>query len=99
MSGLDEGRIIRLMEAQLAKKSNSQKINAGWAVFLDFDGTLVDIAPSPESVEIPQDLPALLARLENALCGAVAIVTGRSIDAIDLRGGLLPQERMARRYA
>ncbi len=84
MSGVDDGRIIRLMEAELAKKSNPQKTNAGWALFLDFDGTLVDIAPSPESVEVPEDLPALLARLDNVLSGAVAIVTGRSIDAIDL---------------
>lgn len=66
----------------MTKKSNF-KTNAGWALFLDFDGTLVDIAPSQESIHVPEELPALLARGDNALGGALAIVTGRPIETVD----------------
>jgi trehalose 6-phosphate phosphatase len=71
------------MEGLLTKRFDLQKWNTDWALFLDFDGTLVDIAPSPESIHVPRELPALLGRLDAALGGALAIVTGRSIEAID----------------
>jgi len=53
------------------------------ALFLDFDGTLVDLAPSPEAVVVPPDLPDLLDQLSRSLDGAMAIVTGREISEID----------------
>ncbi len=53
------------------------------ALFLDFDGCLVDIAPRPDAVVIPPGLPDRLARLHAALGGAVALVSGR--DVADLR--------------
>lgn len=53
------------------------------ALFLDFDGTLVDFADQPESVIVPPPLPALLLALFNALDGAVALVSGRSIESVD----------------
>ncbi len=49
------------------------------ALFLDFDGTLVDIAPTPDAVVVPPDLPALLARLSRGLDGALAVVSGRPV--------------------
>jgi trehalose 6-phosphate phosphatase len=52
-------------------------------MFLDFDGTLADIALRPEEVSVPPDLPALLTRLSARFDGALAIVTGRSLEAID----------------
>lgn len=55
----------------------------GWALFLDFDGTLVDIAPSPCAVVVPDDLVALLQRLTDMLDGAVAIISGRRIHDLD----------------
>lgn len=63
------------------KQGRRQK--SDWALFLDFDGTLVDIAPSPTSIQIPEELPSLLARLSAALSGAVAIVTGRSVTDLE----------------
>jgi len=53
------------------------------ALFLDLDGTLLEIAPTPELVRVPPGLPALLANLHALLGGAVAIVTGRSIGVVD----------------
>lgn len=53
------------------------------ALFLDFDGTLVDFADRPEAVVVPSHLPILLSELFTALNGAVALVSGRSIDSVD----------------
>ncbi|GEC60478.1 trehalose-phosphatase [Gluconobacter oxydans] len=53
------------------------------ALLLDFDGTLVDIAPTPESVRVPEGLAADLLRLRDMLDGALAIITGRPIAQID----------------
>ncbi|ACA17568.1 HAD-superfamily hydrolase, subfamily IIB [Methylobacterium sp. 4-46] len=60
------------------------------ALFLDFDGTLVDIAPRPDAVVVPPALPPALAALRARLGGALAIVTGRPIATID---GFLAPER------
>ncbi len=53
------------------------------AFFLDFDGTLVDIADRPEAVQVSQATRAALGALRAATQGAVAIVTGRDIHTID----------------
>lgn len=56
----------------------------GSALFLDFDGTLVEIAPRPDAVTLPPELRALLLRLHDALGGALALVTGRPLADLDL---------------
>jgi trehalose 6-phosphate phosphatase len=61
---------------------------ANGAVFLDFDGTLVEIAPTPELVDVPPALKRLLAGLADRFTGAVAVVSGRSI--ADLEAQLAP---------
>ncbi|HLI12571.1 MAG TPA: trehalose-phosphatase [Alphaproteobacteria bacterium] len=63
-------------------------ISEGDALFLDFDGTLVEIAPSPESVMVGRELPQLLARAAQRLEGAVAVISGRALD--DLLAMLRP---------
>jgi trehalose 6-phosphate phosphatase len=52
------------------------------ALFLDLDGTLIDIAPTPDSVIIPDGLVRLLDDLTRCLDGALAIITGRPISDI-----------------
>ncbi len=56
---------------------------AGVALLLDFDGTLVDIAPAPELVVVPDTLRASLRGLRDRLGGALAIVTGRPLDQVN----------------
>jgi trehalose 6-phosphate phosphatase len=53
------------------------------ALFLDFDGTLVDLAPQPEAVRLPPDLPPTLRQLSAQLNGALAIVSGRRLADLD----------------
>ncbi len=54
-----------------------------WAYFLDIDGTLIDIAVTPQAVEVSAALIELLARLHQASGGAVALVSGRSLSDLD----------------
>jgi trehalose 6-phosphate phosphatase len=53
------------------------------ALFLDFDGTLVDLAPQPEDVVVASDLLETLAALSSSLGGALALISGRPIGQID----------------
>ena len=57
------------------------------ALLLDMDGTLLDIAPTPDSVVVAPGLADTLERLRDQLAGAVAVVTGRPVAQIDV---LLP---------
>ena len=58
-------------------------LDRGNALFLDLDGTLIEIAATPEAVAVPAGLPHLLQALQGQLGGALAIVTGRPIGVID----------------
>ncbi len=53
------------------------------ALFLDFDGTLAEIAPRPDAVQVEPGLVQTLERLRTRLDGALAIVTGRPVSVID----------------
>lgn len=53
------------------------------ALLLDFDGTIVDIAATPNSVEVPASLRGALARLTERTGGAIALVSGRSVADLD----------------
>ena len=54
-----------------------------WALFLDFDGTLAEIADTPERVEVEAQLGPILRAMQALLDGAIAIVSGRPIAEID----------------
>jgi len=53
------------------------------ALLLDLDGTLVDIASSPDAVRTPPGLVDDLTRVRRRLGGALAVVSGRPISVID----------------
>jgi trehalose 6-phosphate phosphatase len=53
------------------------------ALFLDIDGTLLEIQDRPEAVVVPPELPAIIERVSRRLGGAVAMVSGRAIADID----------------
>ena len=53
------------------------------ALFLDFDGTLIDLAPQPDAVIVPSGLVATLDALSHYLGGALALISGRPIEQID----------------
>ena len=53
------------------------------ALFLDVDGTLLDLAERPDAVQVPEGLVGTLARAARKLQGALALVSGRTIDEID----------------
>lgn len=58
-------------------------ILAGSALFLDFDGTLVDLADAPDAIRVPGELHLLLHDLAERLDGRLAIVSGRSLADLD----------------
>ncbi len=55
----------------------------GIALFLDFDGTLVEIAPAPDEVRLDRQVPAALDSLRQTLGGALALVSGRPVSFLD----------------
>jgi trehalose 6-phosphate phosphatase len=61
----------------------------GAALFLDFDGTLVELAEAPDAIRVPGHLHPLLERLSDRLGGCVAIVSGRAIADLDRHLGAL----------
>ena len=54
------------------------------AVLLDIDGTLLDLMPTPREVWVPPGLAKTLSRLHRRTGGALALVSGRSLNDIDL---------------
>lgn len=64
----------------------------GWAFFLDFDGTLVEIADTPDGVVVPRDLAAELTRVAARADGALAVVSGRTVATL---GRLLAPAQLA----
>lgn len=58
-------------------------LDARSALFLDVDGTLLEIAPRPELVRVPDGLPSLIVRLSAQREGALALISGRPLAQLD----------------
>lgn len=66
-------------------------LNHNSALFLDIDGTLIDLAPTPQGVTVPPGLPEMLRKTQSRLGGALAVISGRKLEDIDrLLGPGLP---------
>ena len=63
------------------------------ALFLDFDGTLVELADTPDAIHVPATLCARLKALADRLDGRLALVSGRALDDIE---SYLPDLAVAR---
>src|SRR5215217_6002625 len=68
----------RFTSAELARRLDE------FAILLDIDGTLLDLAPTPREVWVPPGLAQTLNRLLEQTSGALALVSGRSLNDIDL---------------
>ena len=53
------------------------------ALLLDLDGTLLDMAPTPDAIIVPSGLTETLHTLRRQLDEALAVVTGRAVHTID----------------
>lgn len=53
------------------------------ALFLDVDGTMLEIEREPGAVHVPERLCRILEQLQGATRGALALVSGRSLDQLD----------------
>lgn len=58
-------------------------VSENTALLLDIDGTLLDMARKPDLVKVPRELVRVLDILARRLSGALAFVSGRSLDSID----------------
>ena len=67
----------------MTDRSWPAKLHRDEAVFLDIDGTLLDLAPTPSGVRVPAALPALLRNLSAARNNALALISGRALADID----------------
>lgn len=54
-----------------------------WALFLDVDGAWLEVAETPQRIQISEKIKQLLVTLSVRLDGAVALVSGRSLDDVD----------------
>jgi len=54
-----------------------------WAILLDVDGTIVDLAPTPADIHVPPSLRETLLRLREKCSDAVALVSGRTLRDLD----------------
>lgn len=63
-------------------------LSSDHALFLDLDGTLLDFAPTPAEIQIPDGLTRLLRDLAVQRGGALAILSGRTLADIDAVTGI-----------
>lgn len=57
--------------------------STAWCLFLDVDGTLLELADHPGAVFVDPELRELVGRLRAAAEGAVALVSGRTVADLD----------------
>ena len=71
--GVDPERPLEQFVSKIALEPGA------WALFMDIDGTLIDLAERPNAVAVPPDLPEHLHLVSEFFGGAMALVTGRAL--------------------
>lgn len=62
--------------------------SADYAYFLDVDGTLIDLAPTPDGIRVDHELLRLIGHVYRLCNGAMALVSGRALADLDARLGM-----------
>ena len=70
-------------------------VSGNTALFLDIDGTLLDLARTPDRVKVPRELLRSLEKLSHQLSGALAFVSGRSLVSIDSLFGWIVRQLLS----
>jgi trehalose 6-phosphate phosphatase len=83
MSDPKPKRMVTRARLRVPRRRPPPPLDRGVALFLDIDGTLVDLAASPELVRVDGAVAARLPELADELGGAVALITGRAIADAD----------------
>lgn len=65
------------------KKSTLPAASPAWAYFLDIDGTLIELAERPDAVVVPDFLQCMIKEAHHLCHGAFAVISGRSLNAVD----------------
>jgi trehalose 6-phosphate phosphatase len=84
VDGSERGRIAHAVphsrhERRRARRRAPPPLTRECALFLDIDGTLLELAPTPDGVRVDGAIAALLPALARRLDGALALITGRTI--------------------
>jgi trehalose 6-phosphate phosphatase len=66
-----------------ANEERLPRFDANWALFLDVDGTLVNLAERPETIVVSVRLRAALQRIFQGNGGALALISGRRLADLD----------------
>jgi len=76
-------RVRRMGYVDPKMRSQAPAASHDFSLFLDVDGTLVELQETPDEVIVGESLKALLIEVSRHLNGAVALVSGRSIETLD----------------
>jgi len=71
------------MRASKARPERAPELRGRCSFFLDIDGTLLDLADHPGLIRVDGELTGLLESLGRAAGGALALISGRSVEDID----------------
>lgn len=75
--------MVRMPDSPSSRRPRPPAPADDWALFLDVDGCLLEFADTPEGVAVPHGLVDALAGLARRLDGALALVSGRTLETLD----------------
>jgi trehalose 6-phosphate phosphatase len=65
------------------KQPHSPPPSLDWCLFLDVDGTLIELTGTPLETQASEELKIILKEVAERLGGALALVSGRSVEYLD----------------